>query len=168
MKRVLPIALVMALTSGLAAGQDAGLPDLFDPEVFRNTIDVGSSLATLTRAVDDPQEWNRLVGRILLLDGVASSVAVYVDEDDEYYAEIELVSGAWHGVERVEIYRAWVVVDDPAFSGRILERAPREPVPDSILRNDRLLVAARILDLFTEPDGVVVPVLGAYGIRTLR
>lgn len=165
---MLQISAVLLLVSGTVWTQEAGLPGLFDPEVFRNSVDVRSSLATLNRALDDPQEWDRLSRRILMIDGVASSVAVYADEADEFYAEIELVGGAWIGVERVEIYRAWVVVDDPLFSGRILERAPRDPAPDSILRNDRLLVAARIIDIFTEEDGTVVPVLAAYEIRTMR
>ncbi|TVR71781.1 MAG: hypothetical protein EA427_04010 [Spirochaetaceae bacterium] len=159
---------MLVLCSGTAWTQGSALQGLFDPEVFRNNVDVGSSLASLTRAIENPEEWERLSNRILLLDGVAASLAVYVDEADEYYAEIELITGAWHGVERVEVYRAWVVVDDPIFSGRLAERAPRDPDPDLILRNDRILVAVRILDLFTEPDGAVVPVLGAFDIRKMR
>lgn len=168
MKRVLQIAVVLVLCSGTAWTQGPALQGLFDPEVFRSSVDVRSSLATLTRAVDDPVEWERLTNRVLLLDGVAASLAVYVDEADEYYAEIELITGAWHGVERVEVFRAWVVLDDPLFSGRLAERAPRDPDPELILRNDRILVAARILDRFTEPDGTVVPVLGAFEIRPMR
>ena len=165
MKRVLSFAVVLMLVSGMGWTQGAALQGLFDPELFRNSVDVRSSLTTLTRAMDDPEEWARLSDRILLLDGVAASLSVYIDQEDEFYAEIELVTGAWHGVERVDIYRAWVIMDDPIFSGRVAERAPRERDPELILRSDRILVAARILDIFVEPDGTAVPVLGAYEIR---
>lgn len=168
MKRALQIALAIMLVSAPAWTQDSVLQGLFDPEEFRNSIDLQSSLATLSRAVENPDEWDRLSGRVLLLDGVASSLIVYVDEDDEYYAEIELVGGAWRGVEEVEVFRAWLVIDDPYFSDRLAERAPREPDPNLVVRNDRILVAARIADRFTDEDGNTVPVLSVYDIRTMR
>ncbi len=168
MKRVLLFTAVLLLMSGTVSSQEASLPGLFDPETFRESVDVRSSLATLTRAVDDPQAWETLSQRILVLDGVVSSLAVYVDEEDEYYAEIELVAGAWQGVERVEIYRAWVVLDDPVFAGLLTERPPRDPDPNLIVRNNRVLLAARLVDLFVEEDGTAVPVLVAYDIRNVR
>jgi hypothetical protein len=168
MKHVLPVVMFMVLVSGLAWTQEMGLSETLPPDVFRREVDMRSSLATLTAALDDPDEWDRLSRQVILLDGVASSLSVYLDEEGEYYAEINLVNGAWRGVDRVEIYKAWIVLDNPTFSGLIAERAPRDPPPGLIVRNDRVLVAGRVVDIFVEDDGSRVPVVLAYDIRAMR
>lgn len=139
-----------------------------DVQTFRELVDMNSSLATLFHAASNPAALDEMWDRVFLLDGVAASLMVFVDDGEEFYAEIELVSGAWRGLQEVELHRAYVVLDDPAFSGRVLERAPRDPSPELILRNRRLLVAARLLDIHQDADGTAVPVLLAFDARPLR
>ncbi len=175
MKRVNPrvpaLAVALVVVAALAAppvwAQEPTLSELFRPDVFRQLVDLQSSLGTINRALTNPEELDRLGQRILVLDGVAASLMVYADSEDEFYAEIELVSGAWRGVEEVEMYRAYLVLDDPIFSGRVLERAPRDPGPDLILRGRRLLVAAELVDVHIDSDGTPVPVLVAFEVRPL-
>ena len=139
-----------------------------DPAAFRRSVDVGITLADLAAAVDDPDRLQALAERVLILDGVAASITVYSTDPADFYVELELVGGAWDGVEEVEIFSAFVILDDPAFSDRVAERVPRDPPERLILRNDRVLVAARLVSVAEVGAGNVVPVLQAYDIRPLR
>jgi len=172
MKRTISLLFVVTVIGGFLPAQDAAPPEdpgpLGTPEAFRREIDVRTSLYELNEAVGDMAQLEEIAGRVLILDGTAATVTVYSEDPNDFYIELELVSGRWDGVESVEMFRAYVVLDDPVFAGRIAERAPRDPDPELILRNDRVLVAGRLVSLAEDPEGRPVPVLHAYDIRSLR
>lgn len=172
MKRTISLLFVATVCAGFLAAQDPPATEgpalLETPEAFRRTIDVGTSLFELNRAVDDMAQLEALAGRVLILDGTAANITVYSEEPEDFYIELELVSGRWDGVESVQMFRVYVVLDDPVFAGRLAERAPRDPDPELILRSDRVLVAGRLVSLAEDPEGRPVPVLHAYDIRALR
>jgi hypothetical protein len=140
------------------------------PDSFRASVDLGTTLIELDQATGDMARLEELSRRVLILNGTVNAVTVYSEEPDDYYVEMEIVSGRWHGVESVRIYRAYVFFDDPVFTGRMAERAPREPDPDSdlILRNDNVLIAGKLVSVAEDPEGHPVPVLQAYEIRLLQ
>ncbi|MFP4153583.1 MAG: hypothetical protein ACLFSV_12115 [Alkalispirochaeta sp.] len=170
MKRTIFFVIVAATivgTVGAQSGQDT--PGLLEsPQAFRESIDLRTSLYELNLAVEDIALLEELAGRALILEGTAAVVTVYSEDPADYYSELEIVSGRWDGVESVQIYRAYVFLDDPVFIGRIAERAPRDPDPALILRNDRVLVAGRLVSLAEDPEGHLVPVIHGYDIRALR
>lgn len=140
---------------------------LLQPDRFLEMVDLQTSLASLNAAIDDPAMLQELAGRVLILDGVVASILLYSDDPADYYAEVELVSGSWNGVRSVEMHRAYAVLADGRFSGRLAERPPREPDPSLILRNDHVLLAARLVDLTEDDMGSVVPLLLVYEIRPI-
>ncbi|WP_181015590.1 hypothetical protein [Alkalispirochaeta sphaeroplastigenens] len=144
---------------GASAGSPLNIPD--------RTLDMSVSLEDLARAAADPGRWQELQGKILLLEGVAATVMVYADEPHQFYAEIELVGGAWQGVQEVSLFRAWLVLDDLAFSGRIAQRPPRTPSPGLIQRNTRLVAAVEPLEVHTQQDGTPVAVVRVLDLRGL-
>ncbi|MDA3951905.1 MAG: hypothetical protein PF508_22040 [Spirochaeta sp.] len=172
MKRTILLLFVATVFGGFLAAQDAPAAEdsgPFDsPEAFRRAIDVGTSLYELNMATDDMAQLEAIAGRVLILDGTAANITVYSEEPEDFYIELELVSGRWDGVESVQMFRVYVVLDDPAFAGLLAERAPRDPDPELILRSDRVLVAGRLVSLAEDPEGRPVPVLHAYDIRALR
>ncbi len=138
------------------------------PETFRSTIDLQTSLAELDAAAEDMILLETLAEKVLILDGTVNSITVYPEEPDDFYVEMEIVSGRWNGVESVRIFRSYIFFDDAAFTGRMAERSPRQPDPSLILRNDRVLVAGRLVSLAEDPEGRPVPVIHAYDIRPIR
>lgn len=140
---------------------------LLQPDIFLESVDLGTSLASLNAAIDDPAKLQELAGRVLILDGVVASILLYSDDPADYYAEVELVGGSWDGVRSVRMYRSYLVFTDERFSGRLAERPPREPDPELIVRNDHVIVAARLIDLTEDDTGSIVPLLLAYEIRAL-
>jgi len=170
MKRTIFLVIVAAAIAGTAGAQSAqDTPGLLEsPQAFRESVDLQTSLYELNLAVEDMALLEELAGRALVLEGTAAVVTVYSEDPADYYVELEIVSGRWEGVESVRMYRAYVFLDDPAFIGRIAEREPREPDPALILRNDRVLVAGRLVSLAEDPEGRVVPVVHGYDIRALR
>ena len=162
------ITAIVALLPAQDAQGDAAAAGLETPAGFRREVDLRTSLAELDAAVDDMDRLEALAGRVLIVDGIASSITVFSETEEDYYVEMEIVGGRWDGVESVMMYKAYIVLDDPAFIGRLAERAPRDPDPSLILRNDRVLIAGRLVNLVEDPEGRPVPVLHCYDIRPIR
>lgn len=173
MKRTILILIGTVLFAGVTASL-AGQTDQTDqspadsPESFRASVDFGTTLVELNDAVGDIPRLDELSRRTLILNGTVNSITVYSEEPDDYYVELEIVAGRWHGVESVRIYRTYVFFDDPRFTGQIVERAPRDPDPSLVLRNRTVLVAGKLVSLAEGPEGHPVPVLYGYDVRVLR
>lgn len=143
-------------------------PTLDTPEQFREQVALSVSLADLSRAATDMEALQEIEQQVLVIDGTAASITVYSMDPADFYVELELVGGAWQGLEDVEVYSAFVILDDPAFSNRVAERVPRDPPPELILRNERVLVAGRLVGVAETPAGDAVPVIQAFDLRPLR
>ena len=96
-------------------------------EQFRDAVAFRTSLADVSSATNDMAELQEMAQRVLILDGVASSVTVYSVEEDDFYVEVELVSGSWNGMESMNVHSAYVVLDDASFADQVAEREPRDP-----------------------------------------
>ncbi len=167
MKRVTWLCVFGALISGSLAAQSVAISTV-DSAAFRRSVDLGTSLADLAGAVSNLDALDELAQRVLVIDGIASSITVFSEDPTDFYVELELVGGTWSGVESVEMHRTVVILDDPIFDGRVAERAPRDPAPRLIVRNDRVLVAGRLISLAEDGSGDLIPVLQAFDIRPIR
>jgi hypothetical protein len=167
MKSLFRLAGVLTIVALPVLAQDGGAA-IGSREDFLETIALEVTLADVSMAVEDMDALEALASRVLLLDGVASSITVYSTDPADYYVELELVGGAWSGLEAIEVYSAYIVFDHSGFENRFAERVPRDPPPELILRNDRVLIAGRLVSIAETPTGDLVPVLQAYDIRPLR
>lgn len=163
MKRAGLLLFSLALVVSFASAQEAALDGLD----FRSRVDLQTTIGDLAAAIEDLDRLGEIANRVLVLDGVVESVVIIADDPNDYYAEVELVAGRWDGLERVEIYRAFAVLTDTALAGRVAERAPRDGEAGPIVRGDRVLLAARLVDRFQLDDGTLVPVLLALDLRPI-
>lgn len=138
-----------------------------EPEEFYNVVAYDQTLKSLveTIAQEGPEALD--TDRIHLLDGLISEITVIDPNPDSFLAELILVNGEWRGLEEVEMYQAYVYVEGPAFARRVPERAPRNPEEGTILPNQRVLVAATIVDVYYDERNRGFPVVSAFEIREL-
>lgn len=167
MKTIFHVGVVLAFVVAPISAQETPV-SLDNPEQFRNAVAFGTSLADVSAAVDDMAQLQEMAERVLILDGIASSVTVYSVEADDFYVEVELVSGSWDGMETINVHSAYVVLDDPLFSDQVAEREPRDPPDNMILRNRRVLVAGRLVNVAEAPSGNLIPVIRAFEVRVIR
>ncbi|MFO8042924.1 MAG: hypothetical protein R6U25_06970 [Alkalispirochaeta sp.] len=167
MKTIFRVGLVLACVVGYVPAQDSPV-FLETAEQFRSAVAFGTSLADLSAAADDMEQLQEMAERVLILDGIAASVTVYSVEEDDFYVEVELVGGSWDGLETVNVHSSYVVLDDPIFAEQVAEREPRDPPDNMILRNRRVLVAGRLVNVAESPTGDLVPVIQAFEVRVIR
>ncbi|MFP4374805.1 MAG: hypothetical protein ACLFPO_10775 [Spirochaetaceae bacterium] len=158
MRNVVTAALMFVLTAGAAFGVD--LSDFDAVVAFDESL---KSLALSVRDGTDPVP----DGRLLMLDGVVSSIEVLDPEEASFSARIELVTGEWQGLERVALYSAYVDIAGPEFFSRIPSRRNRSDSPDTIAANEPVLVVGRFEGVTPDLDGTPVPVVRGLYIRAL-
>lgn len=159
------IIVALVFSAPLVAQTDPAMID--SPETFRSMVSIGTSLADVNRATGDMDRLQELAERVLILDGTAASITVYSTDPNDFYVEMELVGGSWDGLDSINMHTAFVILDNPAFSELVAERVPRNPPPGLVLRNDRILVAGRLISIAEDPTGALVPVIQAYDLRKL-
>lgn len=159
------IVVALLISAPLVAQTDPAVID--SPEAFRSMVSIGTSLADVSRATGDMDRLQELAERVLILDGTAASITVYSTDPNDFYVEMELVGGSWDGLSEISMHTAFVILDNPEFANRVAERVPRDPPPELILRNDRVLVAGRLISIAEDPNGALVPVIQAYDLRPL-
>ena len=138
-----------------------------EPQAFVKIVRFETSLRELGTAVNDPELAAALIDRILVFDGVVSSVSVWAaDTPRDFYAEIELVSGTWTDIATLESYRALIIATGSSFAPRVFARKPHEPERGQVYRMQRVLIAGT-LQGFAKLGGSEIPVIEAYEIRML-
>ena len=145
----------------------AAIVPAVEPEEFYNVVAYDATLKSLTVTIAEEGLGALDTDRIHLLDGLVSEVTVIDPNPESFLAELILVNGEWQGFEEVEMYQAYVYLEGPEFAERVPERAPREPTEDMILPNQRLLVAARIVDVYYDEQNRGFPVAMGFQVRKL-
>lgn len=158
-KLTFPLVMVLLLVSVV-------LPAV-EPEEFYNVVAYDETLKSLTLTIAEEGPEALDTERIHLLDGLVSEVTIIDPNPESFLAELILVNGEWQGMEEVEMYQAYVYLEGPAFAERVPERTPREPSEDMILPNQRLLVAARIVDVYYDEQERGFPVAMGIQVRKL-
>jgi hypothetical protein len=158
-KLTIPAALLAVLVSAV-------LPAV-EPQEFYDVVAYEETLKSLTLTIAEEGPEALDTERIHLLDGLVSEITVIDPNPESFLAELILVNGEWQGLEEVEMYQAYVYLEGPEFAERVPERAPREPSEDMILANQRLLVAARIVDVYYDEQDRGFPVAMGFRVRKL-
>ena len=152
-KRTVILTLVMltAVVAGLGAA---------DRDDFDAVVDMEISLTALAQTVAEDPSFR--TDDILLLTGAVGSIIIIDSAPDTFFAQIELVAGAWMSLDALQAYRGYFVVEGPEFASRLPSRPPRNPGPEIIQTNQNVLVVASLLDVVADTDGTPVPVLRAH------
>lgn len=161
MKKLAYVVLVTVLLALVATpGISQVSPDAFEELInFEDSIE---SLATLIRtgAYDQID-----VDRYYVLDGSVASTQIFNPNPESFQAVIELVSSQWIGLERIEAYHIYVLVEGPDYAVRIPERMPRDPGPEVIQTNQRLLVIGPFIGTAMLDASTEVAVIQAVALR---
>ncbi|MCA1755095.1 MAG: hypothetical protein LC641_10435, partial [Spirochaeta sp.] len=95
-------------------------------------------------------------------------VTIIDDNPDTYLVQLEMVDGRWHGTQRIDVFRVYVLAEGPEYQAHF----PARPSPDAgdtvIQRNERVLIAARVADIFEDELGGRYAVLSAQQLRVVR
>jgi len=149
----------------------AGIVLLVSVSAFAQTVDIHSvidfsmSTKTLVETVRD-QRYDLIdPTRYYILTGSVASTLVLDPNPDTYLALIELVDGEWIGLDRIEVYRMYVILEGAQFSNRVLDRLPRDPGPEVIQANSTLLLIAQYRGEAEWEDGSIIPMVTAIEIR---
>ncbi|MFP4302201.1 MAG: hypothetical protein ACLFPW_03985 [Spirochaetaceae bacterium] len=154
----LPAVLLIFVSATLPAAE---------PEDFYNVVAYDATLKSLTITIEEEGPDALDTERIHLLDGLVSEVTIIDPNPESFLAELILVNGEWQGLEEVEMYQAYVYLEGPEFAERVPERLPREPTEEMILPNQRLLVAAQIVDVYYDEQDRGFPVAMGFHVRKL-
>ncbi len=132
---------------------------------FSSVIDFSISTAELVQLVQAGQDDRIDPGKLLILQGSVASTLVLDPTVETYQALVELVASRWVGLEKIQVYRVYVLLEGPEFSNRVVERLPRDPGPEIILANSELLVIGAFIGVADDDDGSVIPVVTAIAVR---
>ncbi|MBU8913077.1 MAG: hypothetical protein KOO61_03575 [Spirochaetales bacterium] len=134
-------------------------------EDFSSVIDFSISTADLVQLIQTEQ-YDRIDSeKLLILQGSVASTLVLDPTVETYQALVELVASRWVGLESIEVYRVYVLLEGSDFSNRVVERLPRDPGPEIILTNSELLVVAAFVGVADGADGSAIPVVTAIDLR---
>ena len=133
---------------------------------FNEVVDFSVTIRELSAAAA-AQDVGALPERLVIIDGTVASRLVIDGNAETYVGQVELIGGEWLGVEKVVMYRCYLLLEGPQFANTIPARRSRTKHPDEIDLNSRILVVGELLGLFETDDGAIVPVLATYHIRKI-
>ncbi len=82
--------------------------------------------------------------KFYILNGTVSSVKVVNRKRASYEVLVEIVSGRWIGLDRIEVYKVVVRFKGPQFYGFILTRRPRRVTRPLVLPNTGVLFVGKV------------------------
>ncbi|MFN2311063.1 MAG: hypothetical protein ABR590_03305 [Spirochaetia bacterium] len=138
------------------------------PEEFRELVAFGVTIEALAESANTDPDSLLNDDRVFIIDGVLGSVTIIDDNPDTYLVQLEMVDGRWHGTQRIDVFRVYVLAEGPEYQAHF----PARPSPDAgdtvIQRNERVLIAARVADIFEDELGGRYAVLSAQQLRVVR
>jgi hypothetical protein len=141
------------------------LPALSRTDLDR-VLDLSVTLKTLSAAADGAAPLP--YGRMLLLSGTVSDVAILDKDEATFRVRIELITGEWVGTEDVKAYACYVEFSGPEYFKVFPARPPRKAAPGTVVLDSRVIVMGAAQGVTTTPLGEKrVRVQGAY-IRALE
>jgi len=147
-RRILPTVITAILLVVAAAAPSAFSLTRAD---FDRVVDFSITLKDLA-AVADGQA-SLPAGRIVILNGTVSDVNVISKDEGSFRVRIELITGEWIGTEDVKSYSCYVDFTGPQYFKIFPARAPREPVPGTVVINSRVIVVGLPVQVVSTPLG---------------
>ena len=118
---------------------------------FERVVDFSVSLKTLTAVAAGKAPLP--TGKLVVLDGTVSDVNIINKEEATFLVRIELISGEWIGFEDVKSYTCYIDFSGPEFFKIFPARAPKNPSPEMVFLNTRLVVIGRPVDITANHQG---------------
>jgi hypothetical protein len=137
------------------------------PEEFDRRLHFHASLKSLNRLIQEERSIESVANRVVLFPATVRTVVIHQPDPDEYYAEVELVTGEWEGVKSVALYRAYLVLIGRFFVNMVAEQPPENPDSGVIYEGRRVLVAGQVAQVGPDDAGNLVPIIVAYDMRVL-
>lgn len=134
---------------------------------FDGVVDFSLNVAQIDTLVSNQQENRINPDKFLVLNGAMASIEIIRPGEQDFLAVGELVSGSWVGLEKVSLYRVYVIFSGPEFFKRIPARAPTPVPPGTIQANDQLLVVGKMAGVDDGLDGRKAAYINAVYVRTL-
>lgn len=155
MRKVIPILFLVV----------AALAPAATPEEFNQIINFEDSIETLAELVRSQQYDQIDVERYFILEGAVASTQIFNPDPETFQAVIELVSSRWIGLEEIEVYHVYVLVEGPEYAVRLPQRLPRDPGPEIIQAQQRLVVVGPFIGTAMLNETLEVPVVQAVALR---
>jgi hypothetical protein len=145
MRRSVPVlaGVLLLVGAALPALTRADLERVIDPSVTLKSLSAVAAGAAPLPA-----------GRLVLLTGTVSDVAILDKEKETFRVRIELITGEWIGLEDVKSYACYVEFSGSEYFSVFPAKAPREAAHGVISLNSRVVIIGR-------PRAVVATPLGA-------
>jgi len=138
-------------------------------DTFDSAVSFTVSLSRLEEMVSDGTLNGVDTEKTYILDGIIAGVVVLDPDPETFLARIDLVTGAWEGLDKIDTYKAYVMVSGPSFAERIPRRMPRNPGPEIISANSRVMIAGSVIDVaYDRMIGKPVPVIDGFYVRSLQ
>jgi len=149
------------------------LPATSAPESV--TVDFSVTLRDLAERARDDSAWATNDGpspfqETVVVDGYVASVTPIrpsSEGDEEYRVELEVASGEWRELERVDLYRIIVTAAGERFQELVPERPPRDPEPHVVVPGRRVLVLGDVVGR-REVGNEAIAVVEAHDMRRIR
>ncbi|HUX52480.1 MAG TPA: hypothetical protein VMW73_16955 [Spirochaetia bacterium] len=159
MKRFVLFALLMSAGSLLYA---------LDQKAFDSVVDFNLNVQQIDTLVSQSKQGEIDPGKFLVLNGSVASIEVIRPAEKDYLALVELVTGKWTGLEKVNLYRVYLILSGPGFFKRMPAREPVNPPSDMIAVNDQIMVVGTYADVGQAPDGKNVAVIRGLEVRNMQ
>lgn len=140
----------------------------YDQRDFDQVVDFSTTLKELNLLSEAEIPAFLAAGKLLVLSGTVSAVRIIDDSEENFQVVLDLVSGEWLGLEDVRSYRCSVLFQGSRFSSVFPRRAPRNPGPEVIVANDRVLVAARAIEKISLAGGEQTWLVEGLHVRRIR
>ena len=138
-----------------------------DRKDFDAIVDFSITIKTLNlHGETDPSFLD--TDKLLLLNGTVSSISFVNPKQENFVVQVELVSGEWVGLEEVKSYNCTVIFQGSEFYRLFPRRRPKNPSPDMISANNRVLVVAKAQNRVTNEAGELHWLLEGFYIRRIR
>ncbi len=137
MKRILTAVLILFVVIPLSPAFSISKKD------FDRVVDFNATIDTLGMALK--KNLNVDKDKVYILNGTVSNVTVINRKRDNYEVILEIVSGKWVGLEKIEVYKVMVRFKGPRYYGIILTRKPHRARHPVIVPNTRVLFVGKIV-----------------------
>ena len=155
--------LLLVASAGTSLAQEE--PQFITVEEFERVINFNAGLATIAKLVNE-QAYDQIdIERFFILEGAVASTQIFDPNPETFQAVIELVASEWIGLEEIEVYHVYVLVEGPEYADRVFERLPRDPGPEVIRTNQELVVVGPFIGVSPHEQAGEVAVIAAVALR---
>jgi len=133
---------------------------------FEKVVDFSITLKTLAAVAEGKTPLS--TGRLAMLEGTVSNVTILDKEQETFRVRVEIISGEWFGLDDVKSYTCLVEFAGPEYFKVFPAKAPRNPGPNVVVQNNRLVVIGRPFQVIKTPLGENRVLVEGLFLRVVR